>query len=89
MIWQQWWVWLTAAAVLGILEVFLPGFVLVGFGIGAAAVGLMLWVGFQASLPLLVLIFAVISLVAWLVLRRVIGVRDGQIKIWDRDINED
>ncbi len=90
MLWQQWWVWLTAAAVLGIAEVFLPGFVLVGFAIGATVVGILLWAGvLGGSLPVLLLIFAVASLMAWLALRRVVGVRDGQIKIWDRDINED
>jgi hypothetical protein len=26
--------------------------------------------------------------VAWLVLRRVVGVREGQVKLWDRDIND-
>jgi hypothetical protein len=38
--------------------------------------------------PALVLIFAVVSVVAWLVLRRMVGVRDGQVKVWDRDIND-
>lgn len=89
MLWQQWWVWLTAAAVLGIAEVFLPGFVLVGFGIGAAVVGILLWAGvLGGSLPFLLLVFALASLAAWLVLRKVVGVRKGQIKVWDKDINE-
>jgi len=42
----------------------------------------------SASPALLVLIFAVCSLVAWLVLRRTMGVRAGQVKVWDRDIND-
>lgn len=89
MLWQQWWVWLTAAAVLGIAEVFLPGFVLVGFGMGAAIVGILLWLGLLGgSLPVLILVFALASLVAWLVLRRIAGIRKGQVKVWDRDINE-
>ncbi|MEO1046683.1 MAG: hypothetical protein AAFX04_14705, partial [Pseudomonadota bacterium] len=41
------------------------------------------------SLPFALLFFAICSLVAWLVLRKVLGVRQGQVKIWDRDINED
>ena len=28
------------------------------------------------------------ALVAWLVLRRTMGVRAGQVKVWDRDIND-
>jgi inner membrane protein len=36
----------------------------------------------------LILVFAVLSVLAWLVLRRVMGLREGQVKIWDRDIND-
>ncbi|WP_343116506.1 hypothetical protein [Ostreiculturibacter nitratireducens] len=89
MLWQQWWVWLTAAAVLGIAEVFLPGFVLLGFGVGAVVVGILLWLGLLGgSLPVLILVFAVASLIAWVLLRRIAGVRKGQVKVWDTDINE-
>ncbi|GAA0305023.1 MULTISPECIES: NfeD family protein [Rhodovulum] len=84
-----WWVWLTAAVLLAILEVLAPGYVFVGFAIGAAAVGLGLWLGLSAGWPWLVLIFALVSLAAWLGLRAVLGVRKGQVKVWDRDINED
>ncbi|HDR27896.1 hypothetical protein NHN26_00035 [Rhodovulum tesquicola] len=84
-----WWVWLSAAVVLAILEVLVPSYVFIGFAIGAAAVGLGLWLGLAAGLPWLVLIFALVSLVAWLGLRAVLGVRKGQVKLWDRDINED
>ncbi len=87
--WQAWWVWLVAAAVLGIAEVVLPGFVLLGFAIGAILVGVLILVGLLGgSLPVLLLVFAVASLVAWLVLRRAVGVRKGQIRIWERDIND-
>lgn len=87
--WQEWWVWLVAAAVLGILEVFLPGFILLGFAIGAALTGILLWLGVLGpSLAWLLLVFALGSLVAWITLRSLAGVRKGQIKHWDRDIND-
>ncbi|MDW4549715.1 hypothetical protein R5H32_10155 [Defluviimonas sp. D31] len=90
MLWQAWWVWMIAGAVLAILEVVIPGFILLGFACGAVVTGLGLWLGLLGgSLAALVLVFAVASLVAWLVLRRVVGVRKGQVKLWDRDINED
>lgn len=89
MLWQQWWIWMIAGAVLGILEVVIPGFILLGFAIGAALTGLLLWAGILgASLSVLVLVFAVASLVAWLVLRKVVGVRHGQVKVWNHDIND-
>lgn len=95
MMWAIWWAWLVAALVLAILEIFLPGFIFLGFAVGAAITGILVVVGgplagwMTGSLPLTLLVFAVLSLVAWIVLRKVVGVRQGQVKIWDRDINED
>jgi membrane protein implicated in regulation of membrane protease activity len=90
MIWAVWWVWIVAGFALGVLEVILPGFIFVGFAIGAVIVGAGLGLGILGgSLAVLLLVFAVSSLIAWVVLRRVLGVRQGQIKLWDRDINED
>jgi membrane protein implicated in regulation of membrane protease activity len=48
---------------------------------------LAVWLG--ASVPVLLLAFAVVSLLSWLGLRRWLGVYRGQVKIFDRDINED
>ena len=39
------------------------------------------------NVALLVLVFAVLSLLAFLVLRRVVGVTEVQTKVWDKDIN--
>jgi membrane protein implicated in regulation of membrane protease activity len=90
MIWAVWWVWIVAGFALGVLEVILPGFIFVGFAIGAVIVGLGLGLGLLGGgLAVLLLVFAVSSLIAWVVLRLVLGVRQGQIKLWDRDINED
>ena len=92
--WDVWWVWVAGGIVLAILEVFAPGFILLGFAIGAVVVGILLAVGgsvaawLTGSLPMMLLVFAVVSLVAWLVLRRLEGVRKGQKKLWDTDINE-
>lgn len=87
--WQEPWVWLVAAAVMGGLEMLLPGFFLLGFAVGAALVGVLLWLGvLGGSLPLLVLVAAVAALLTWLAARKIAGVRPGQTRIWDRDINE-
>ncbi len=86
---QLWWVWMGAAALFLVLEIVLPGFVFLGFAIGAAAVGLWLVAGYALAWHWLVLIFAVVSLLAWVALRQLVGVRKGQIRIWDRDINDD
>ncbi len=88
-LWQEWWVWVVIGVTLAVAEVMLPGFVLLGFAIGAAVVGLLLLIGvLGGNIYVLILIFALASLVAWIALRRLVGVRKGQVKIWDRDINE-
>ena len=90
-----WWAWVSGGVLLGILEVFAPGFFFLGFAGGAVTTGLILLAGgpfaawLAGSLPVTVLFFACISLVFWLGLRRIVGVRKGQLKVWNRDINED
>lgn len=92
--WSDYWVWFAAAIVLAILEVLAPGYILLGFALAAGIVGAGLWIGgglgafLAGSLPVTLVIFAVISIVLWLVLRRVFGVRGGSVKVWDTDINE-
>ena len=88
-LWQEWWVWMVAGAVLAILEVLIPGFILLGFAIGAGITGALLWLGILGgSLAVLLLLFGLSSLSAWLALRSLVGVRHGQVKIWERDIND-
>jgi membrane protein implicated in regulation of membrane protease activity len=93
--WGEWWVWGVAAIALAVGEVLLPSFVLLGFAIGAGVIALVLLVGgplavwLGGSIPVLLLVFAVVSLISWLALRRWLGVYDSQVKTFDRDINED
>ncbi|NVK47609.1 MAG: hypothetical protein HWE33_15030 [Rhodobacteraceae bacterium] len=90
MLLQQWWVWAVAAIALMGLEVLAPGFIFLGFGVGAGIVALLLALGlFGSNIAVILLIFAVLSLVAWLAMRQVFGLRKGQVKVWDKDINDD
>ncbi|WP_328591481.1 NfeD family protein [Marimonas lutisalis] len=95
MMWDVWWAWVAAGICLAILEVFVPGFVFLGFAVGAVVVGILLALGgaiaawLTSSVSMMALMFAIFSLVAWLVLRKVMGVRKGQIRHWETDINED
>lgn len=83
-----WWVWLSAALGLATLEVIVPGYIFLGFAIGAALVGLLLLIVPIASMPLILVIFAVLSLGAYLAMRRVFGLPGQTPKIWERDIND-
>ena len=63
-----------------------------GVGLSAGAVLLMglavllgLWSG---GLPMALVVTALMSGLAWLVLRRVFGTNRGEVRIWDRDIND-
>ena len=88
-LWLEWWVWTSAALALATLEVIVPGYIFLGFAIGALVMGVLLLLGLSGlSLPLLLVIFAVLSLVAYLAMRKVFGLKTGQVKIWDRDIND-
>ncbi len=89
--WTSWVAWMIGAVALAILEVFAPSFIFLGFAIGAAAMGLILLVGGSAlslSVPMTFLVFAIVSLISWIALRQLLGVRGGQVKVWDKDIND-
>lgn len=87
--WNVWWVWIVAGFALGVLEILAPGYIFLGFAIGAVLTGVALGLGLTgSSLPVVLLIFALLSLVAWLVLRKVVGVDRHQVKIWHKDIND-
>ncbi len=84
-----WWVWLAAALILGILEMVLPGFIFLGFAIGAALVGLALLGPLTLLSPAAIfLIFALLSLAAWLVLKKLFALPKGQVKTFEHDIND-
>ncbi len=89
MIYTLWWVWGAAALVLGIAEVMIPGFIFLGFAIGAFLVAMLLLnTGLALTLPPLLLIFAGLSLVSWLILRSVFALPKGQVKRFHDDVND-
>ncbi|MEJ2002049.1 MAG: hypothetical protein P8X51_03625 [Maritimibacter sp.] len=89
MIWEIWWAWVAFGIALAILEVLAPGFIFVGFAIGAVMVGLLILIGLAFTLAWALVIFAVVSVIAWVLMRKIFGVRGGQVKSFDHDINED
>lgn len=90
MLWQVWWIWIAAAIGLGVLEMLAPAFVLLGFAIGAFLVGVGLATGILASLSLaaLMAVFAILSLIAWIVLRRSFKKPGDDPKTFDYDVND-
>ena len=87
--WSVWWVWVVAGFLIGGLEIVAPGYIFLGFAIGAVTTGAFLGFGILSGGPaFLLLTFAICSLVAWFALRKTMGVRTNQVKVWDRDIND-
>jgi membrane protein implicated in regulation of membrane protease activity len=86
--WQVWWVWVAGGFLLGVLEVAVPGFIFLGFAIGAVLTGLLVALDVSHALAPLIFGWAVLSGLSWLALRLVFGGRPGQVKLWDRDIND-
>lgn len=92
--WSDYWVWFAAALVLGILEILAPGYILLGFALAAGVIGTIFAFGgpfseyLTGSLPITLVIFAAVALVLWLAMRKVFGLRNGQVKNFDHDINE-
>lgn len=87
---NEWWIWMAIGLGLAIAEVLIPAWIFLGFAVGAFVIGVMMAIGIGTglSLPWLLVVFAVFSLVAYLVLRQMFGIRRGQVKVWDRDIND-
>lgn len=84
-----WWVWVVLGVALAVLEVMIPGFIFLGFAIGAGVTGILVALGvFAGNVALTVLVFAVLSVASFLALRRVVGVTKSQKKVWTKDINE-
>ena len=88
-LWTEWWGWMSGALILATLEVLIPGYIFLGFAIGAGVMGLLILLGVSATgLALTLVIFAILSLVSYLAMRKYFGLKTGQVKIWDTDVND-
>ncbi|MEP2427104.1 hypothetical protein [Roseobacter sp.] len=83
-----WWVWVAAALALAVVEVLAPGFIFLGFAIGALAMVVVIFVAPSASAPALLAIFAGLSLVAWVGLRIAFRKQSSGARIIHDDIND-
>jgi len=83
-----WWVWICIALALGILELLAPGFIFLGFAIGAMVVAVLVAVISIPNTAALLAIFAILSLMAWIGLRATFRKQSSGARIVTRDINE-
>lgn len=87
--WTNGWLWVVAGLVVALAELVLPGYVFLGTAIALVVTGLLLLTGIWGlGLPGTLIATALLSFAAWLALRRWMGVRHGQVRIWHDDIND-
>ncbi len=83
-----WWVWLSAALIFGLIEILAPGFLFLGFALGALAMTVLVAVGAGLSVSAKLAVFALLSLIGWFALRRMFRAPTGSVKTFDHDIND-
>ena len=83
-----WWVWVAAALALGIVEVVLPGFIFLGFALGALFMAGVVLVLPGLSVTALLAVFAGLSLICWILLRVAFKRQSSGARIVTRDVNE-
>ena len=89
MVWLAWWAWALLGVGLAIVEVLVPSYIALGFAMGAGLVGLGLLVGvLPFGIGGLLILFGVLSGLAWFVLRQVFGPVGGGVQTFDKDIND-
>lgn len=73
---------------IGIVQILVSGFVFLGFAAGAVVTGGLIWLGSRRACRSSLPVFALVSLGVWLAMRRVFGLSQASVKVWDRDIND-
>jgi membrane protein implicated in regulation of membrane protease activity len=83
-----WWVWLAAALALALLEVLAPGFIFLGFAAGAVVMAAVVAIAPALSVPAALALFAILSLISWVVLRQVFKSQSSGARRVTHDIND-
>ncbi|MFT5797029.1 MAG: hypothetical protein ACI84R_001084 [Candidatus Azotimanducaceae bacterium] len=83
-----WWAWLAAALALGILEILAPGFIFLGFAVGAVVMAFVVAIAPTLSVPVALAIFSGLSLISWIVLRIAFKNQSSGARRVRHDIND-
>ena len=83
-----WWAWVAFGIILMLLELMMPSYLFLGFGFGAIVTGIALSLGVTMSAQYLMLMFAIASLISWILLRQVFKLPTGSVQTFDHDIND-
>jgi len=84
-----WWVWLTAGLVLAVVEVLAPGFIFLGFAIGAVLMSVIVALLPQTmAFAIAMSLFGGLSLLAWIGLRIAFRNQRSGARFIKHDIND-
>lgn len=83
-----WWAWIAAAIVFGLIEIFTPSFIFLGFALGALITGLIVAITGGLATGTVLVIFGFLSLLAWIGLRFAFRRQSSDAKVFTRDIND-
>ena len=85
---ETWWAWVAFGIVLILLELMMPSYLFLGFGFGSIVTGITLALGITMSAQYLMLLFAIASLISWVLLRQFFKLPKGNVQTFDHDIND-
>ena len=85
---ETWWAWVAFGIIFMLLELMMPSYLFLGFGLGAIVTGITLALGIPMSAQYLMLLFAIASLISWILLRQFFKLPKGNVKTFDHDIND-
>ncbi|MBW4708668.1 hypothetical protein KX928_12820 [Roseobacter sp. YSTF-M11] len=83
-----WWVWMAAALALAVIEVLVPGFIFLGFALGALVMVAVVLAAPGLSAAALLALFSGLSLLAWIGLRIAFKKQSSGARVVHRDIND-
>lgn len=83
-----WWAWMAAALVFGLIEVLAPGFIFLGFALGALVMGVLVGLGYAPSAAVLLAVFGGVSLLSWIGLKIAFRRQSSGAKVITEDVND-
>ena len=85
---MAWWIWVLGGLAIGALELLAPGYIFLGFAVGAGAAAAASWLGLLSGFPAQLALAAVVSLIVWAGMRAAFPLQRGEVKRFTRDIND-
>ncbi|MBL8562378.1 MAG: hypothetical protein JNN06_08865, partial [Gemmobacter sp.] len=77
---MAWWIWVLGGLAIGALELLAPGYIFLGFAVGAMAAAATGWLGLLTGFPAQLALAAAVSLAVWAAMRAAFPLQRGEVK---------